>query len=342
MRSYGTNDARSSDLYWSSCPVGNTLIVAEGRETLNHLFAKENISIEYLGHGSASGEVGSFSGDYPRLFRFGGDAPPMVARAHGADTVVVGIIPYRERRGIAVRHNSTIKSVAELRGKKAVVARGAKRESHFLISVPYRDYIIALEANGLTEEEVQYIKLARGSYPEGETKGSQVRFVYTFLNRFIKAVVSGEADATWAGGVQATQLELEGKIRIIYDLEEHPEFKAGALIITVPGDLAREFPELVIKFLQMIVRTGRWSSQNRDQVIKIFARDAGVSEKAVILAHPADFHNYLIPGFSEKNVAALKQTESFLKDHEFIGRDFRMEDWLEEKFLHEALKLEGE
>ncbi|MDP2645049.1 MAG: ABC transporter substrate-binding protein [Desulfobacterales bacterium] len=340
-----TKPRNPETLCWHSCPTATTLVIARESGRLSDLFSEEGISLRYLqdeiGHPSVKGASGSFSGNYAGLFRFGGDAPPMSARAHGADTVLVGVIPHKQIKCIAVAYDSAIRSVKELKGKKVSLTKGFQEGSYFLVSAPYRDFLITMDANGLSESNVSYVNPSAGIF-EDKITSKPVRSVYNYLNRYAVALLAGETDAIQVNGTRAAELELSGKARLIYDLSEHPEINAGAQILTVPGTLAREFPELVKKFLKMIIETGRWACGNREEVVKMFAKDAGGSEEEVVRGHSLDFHNHLVPEFSDENIVALKRTAAVLNKHEFIDRDFKLEDWMEDRFLKDALQELGD
>ena len=85
-------------------------------------------------------------------FGFVGEAPPIFAQAAGAKFYYIGHDPAAPlAEAIVVRKDSTIKSVAELKGKKVALNKGSN--VHYLL-------VRLLEKNGLTLGDIQPVYLA--------------------------------------------------------------------------------------------------------------------------------------------------------------------------------------
>lgn len=333
MKETNAKSEKATEIKWTSCPIATPIIQAIRNGHAHQQFANDNVKFRYISHEGANPT--GLLGNSPRLFRYGGDCPPMCVSAHGADLVVIGMISHcRERVGIIVRAESDIESVQQLRNKRVAAFRWGHQKSHRMATVPYNYLIRSLEKNGLSEKDVEWTRISLGPYMESEPPPPAPRGIYTWINQFPNALLRGEIDFTISEGAEIAQLELEGRVRMIYDVTEHfEEAELGATILTVPRTFAKKEPELVRRFLKVIVETGKWCREHRSETIRIIAQDAGVTEEAVAKGHLADFHEHMVTELSDELVNNLKQTEKFLKDHGFIGKDFEVERWVDDSFI---------
>ena len=107
---------------------------------------------------------------------------------------------------------------------------------------------------------------------------------------------------------------------------------------TVSADFAAEHPDLVTRWMKVIVRAGLWARDNHDEVVRIIASATSVPEEAIIASYPPDFHKHLVPEVSERGIEALEIEKRFLKEHGFINNDFDVRKWVDRSFLDAALK----
>src|SRR4051812_768558 len=139
-----------------------TLTLLKGRGTLEQRLASRNIAVKWTefpaGPVLLEGlNVGSID------FGTVGEAPPIFAQAAGANLVYVANEPPAPlSEGIVVPKNSTLKSVADLKGKKVVLNKGSN--VHYLL-------VKALEKAGLDYKDIEVVFLppadARAAFERG-------------------------------------------------------------------------------------------------------------------------------------------------------------------------------
>ncbi|WP_335058069.1 aliphatic sulfonate ABC transporter substrate-binding protein [Nostoc sp.] len=170
-----------------------------------------------------------------------GETPPIFAQAAGNNLVYLVNIPAGtgESYGIIVPKDSSIKTVADLKGKKVAYARGTAL-TYFLAK--------ALEEVGLKFNDVQGVNL---TVADGQS---------AFLNKTVDAYVA--IDPT------LIKLQQEGTIRVLRDAQG----------IKTPGSFylaAREFAsnnlELFKAILEEYYQVGEWANQNRRSAAEILA-----------------------------------------------------------------------
>ncbi|MDR7049441.1 sulfonate transport system substrate-binding protein [Duganella sp. 3397] len=139
-----------------------TLTLLKGRGTLEQRLAGKNVTVKWTefpaGPQLLEGlNVGSVD------FGTVGEAPPIFAQAAGANLVYVGNEPPSPAsEAIVVPKSSTVRSVADLKGKKIVLNKGSN--VHYLL-------VKALEKAGVAYQDVQVIYLppadARAAFERG-------------------------------------------------------------------------------------------------------------------------------------------------------------------------------
>ncbi|KAF3996419.1 sulfonate ABC transporter substrate-binding protein [Glaciimonas immobilis] len=131
--------------------AASTLVLLKAHGTLEKRLAPQGIDVRWAEFSAGPQllealNVGSVD------FGYVGEAPPIIAQAAGADFVYSGYeIPTPLAESILVQHDSPIKTVAELKGKKIAFNKGS--DVHWLV-------ISQLKKSGIAYSEFQPIYLA--------------------------------------------------------------------------------------------------------------------------------------------------------------------------------------
>lgn len=162
-----------------------------------------NKALEFLG--SSSIDFGSTAG-----------AAALLARANGNPIRSVYVYSKPEWTALVTRKDTTIQSIADLKGKKVAVTRGTD---------PFVFLLRALDSAGLTERDVELVAL---QHPDGKA-----------------ALERGDVDA-WAGldPLMATS-ELESGSRLFF---RKPEWNTYG-VLNVREEFATKYPKYVDKVL---------------------------------------------------------------------------------------------
>jgi sulfonate transport system substrate-binding protein len=179
-----------------------------------------------------------------------GESPPIFAQAAGANlTYVAAITPNPKGSGILVPKDSPLQTVADLRGKKVVFAKGSS--ANYLI-------VQLLEKAGLKFSDIQPIYLtpadARAAFVKGEADA------WVIWDPFFAAAETGTNSRVLANG--------EGLNKI-----------GGYYIAS--RKFATENPKILKATLEVIRDLETWSDQNRDEVAKVLTDALKLDSEAV-------------------------------------------------------------
>ncbi|MFC5458783.1 sulfonate ABC transporter substrate-binding protein [Massilia niabensis] len=229
-----------------------TLTLLKGRGTLEKRLAAQNIAVKWTefpaGPVLLEGlNVGSID------FGTVGEAPPIFAQAAGARLVYVGHEPASpSSEAIVVPKGSTLRSLADLRGKKIALNKGSN--VHFLL-------VRALEKAGISWSQIQPIYLppadARAAFERG----------------------SVDAWVIWDPFLAAAEQQLGA--RVLADgrgLVSNHQFYLAA------RSFAEGQPGMTRILLEEIARVDDWGRANLTEVIQILSVQTGLPRNVVELA----------------------------------------------------------
>jgi ABC-type nitrate/sulfonate/bicarbonate transport system substrate-binding protein len=265
-----------------------------------------------------------------------------------------------EGQAILVKRDSSIQSVKELKGKRIALPTRPSNLIDFRQAMAKRGVIASFSAHGLSESDIKWVKIPIDT-PDiaKEAKNARTKEISgwkiapetgwrTPQQLEIEALNSGEVDAIYASTGSEVVLHQIGEARVIYRLDHHPDWKYRVnihypYICTVSTDLASERPDLVTRWIKVLIRAGMWAKTNYSEVTKIFSNstEATLSPKEIGEYYPNTFHQNLIPEITPRGIAALEIEKDFLREHGFIRKDFDVKTWIDNRFLDDAWKEIG-
>ncbi|HEY8607580.1 MAG TPA: sulfonate ABC transporter substrate-binding protein [Noviherbaspirillum sp.] len=229
-----------------------TLTILKARGNLEKRFAAQGVDVRWTEFPSGPAllealNVGSV--DYGTV----GEAPPIFAQAAGADLVyVANEPPAPSSEAIIVPPNSTLKSVAELKGRKVVLNKGSN--VHYLL-------VRALERAGLAYKDIDVVYLppsdARAAFERG----------------------SVDAWVIWDPFLAAAEKQLGARI-----LADGKGLVANHQFFLASRPYAEKNPAIVKGILEELVRVDEWSRQNQKEVAAILSQQIGLPADIVELA----------------------------------------------------------
>ncbi|MFZ6776722.1 sulfonate ABC transporter substrate-binding protein [Undibacterium sp. Ji83W] len=174
-----------------------------------------------------------------------GEAPPIFAQAAGADLLYVGNEPPAPGgEAIIVPKNSTLKSVAELKGKKVVLNKGSN--VHYLL-------VKVLEKAGLNYKDVEVIFLppadARAAFERG----------------------SVDAWVIWDPFLAAAEKQLGARV-----LADGKGAVSNHQFYLAARPYAQKSPEVLRIVLEELAKVDEWSAKNHKEVASILATQTGL------------------------------------------------------------------
>lgn len=229
-----------------------TLTLLKGRGSLEKRLASKGINVKWTefpaGPVLLEGlNVGSID------FGTVGEAPPIFAQAAGANLVYVGNEPPSPAsEAIVVPQQSTLRSVAELKGKKVALNKGSN--VHYLL-------VRALEKAGLKYSDVQTVFLppadARAAFERG----------------------SVDAWVIWDPFLAAAEKQLGARV-----LADGKGLVSNHQFYLAARSYAQKNPEIVAILLDELAKVDSWGAANPKEVASVLAAQTGLDPAIVELA----------------------------------------------------------
>lgn len=331
-------------VYYTLCPVKVASHPAMHQGFYDRAFAKEGVTYTHISTLPADRWAVHYKHDHPHFFRDGGNIPPLWTRAKGADTVLIGLSFSQRRQSILVANDSDITSVDDLRGKKLSLP---KRQDaiDFFRAMSHRGFLVALQQRGIDSKDVEWVEVTATDAISGrEGCGSVWSANSDATAAFgdeVDVLRAGTVDAIYMSGGRVGSVLATGAVRSICDLDTHPDpfvrvNNCDPAVITVSGVLAREHPDLVVRYLEATLQGAAWARQHPDETVTILAKETFATEVSIRASFPPDLHETLEPELSERGLNALEIQKQFLLDHGYIERDFDIYDWADASFMEAA------
>lgn len=290
-------------------PYGNGSIgVLRGLELLEKEFEQDGIRIEWQfprGTGPAINEA--FANRQLEFASYGG-LPNIVGRGAGVRTTVLaasGISPTY----VAVRPQASIKTLADLKGKKVAFQRG----TIFELSLS-----LILASVGLKNEDVQLFDL------QGADQTA--------------AIQSGDVDVILGQGNQVLALVHSGLVEVLYSTKgPAPGSTFGSF--TVLDSFAKDNPEIVARVLRGYVEASHFASldENREKLYDIWALTGSPRESYVTDYADDDLRDRNSPLIDDFYRTNIKAGLDFTLEQKLVRKPFDVDEWIQQSLLTKIL-----
>lgn len=252
----GFSQAQSKGTLQGTLRIGfqkyGTLTLLKARGTLEKRLASQGIDVKWTefpaGPVLLEGlNVGSID------FGTVGEAPPIFAQAAGANLVYVGNEPPAPTaEAIVVPKTSTLKTVADLKGKKVALNKGSN--VHYLL-------VKALEKAGLDYKDIETVFLppadARAAFERG----------------------SVDAWVIWDPFLAAAEKQLGARV-----LADGKGLVANHQFFLASRPYAEKNPEVIKVILEELTKLDEWGRNNVKEVAAILSGQIGLAPDVVELA----------------------------------------------------------
>lgn len=263
-------------------------------------FAEDGIKVEQVTVNDGAGFVEAIASKQVDLGSFG-DQPIISGYASGRNIEIVATWASNSRTNrLLANPDSGITSIEDLAGKKVGYTAGTTTQKLAMI---------LLEAAGLTEDDVEFINLEASS-------------MYT-------ALVAGEIDAGILWGAESIEAMANG-MQLITDLEP---YAVNLNVLAANTDFAEEYPELVVKYIEVADRTAKWIDENQEEAAAKIAVLTDVSEESASYTVADEDRNV---GLLDRDKEGLNQTAEFLYSSGIIERELTTDDFVDTQYLELA------
>ncbi len=344
----------STDTLWyTRCPVPTAFSIAVQNGWLDEEFAGDGITVQSLAV-STDPKVrqSHFEQTQSNFFRHGGNIPPLVSRSRGADVRLIGLSWTDLHELLLAKPGSGINGPEDLRGKRLSLPRRVSDSVDFWRATVIRGYEKALDAAGLTVDDVEFVELEVDRSYVGDTTDStaadatlwDARFMLGFQREEANALESGEVDVIFSQGSHAVNLQGFTGAKTVLDIatldrREQRINNATPLVFTVTGDLLDARPDLVARVVARTIQSGQWAKANPSGATRIVADEVGIAEALLPLAFSEALPQQLSIDLGDDNIAALKSQADLLERHGFLAGPIDWDAFIDHGPLAEAQKL---
>lgn len=236
---------------------------------------------------------------------FMADLPAILAKSTGQPIEIVSNVAYGEKGlAVLVKSDSSIKSVAELKGKKVAYATGS-----------YAQHLLALLLNqeGLSLDDVESINLGAGDQPA--------------------ALANGEVDAIVIWEQYISKLTSDGTAKVLAD---GTGIKRGNMVTYFLTDYAKANPDVVEAYIKALNRADELLASDPDEAAKLTAEDFGVDTE--LMRKIIDNFSYSTE-LTTEDIEEITKVKDFSLEAGIIAADVDMNQFINTQYL-EAVKNE--
>jgi ABC-type nitrate/sulfonate/bicarbonate transport system substrate-binding protein len=327
-----------SELWFTRCPVPTATGIAADLGWLDAEFAADGIAVRSLqDRGSGPGlRQEHFSHELSSLVREGGNVPALWARARGADTRLIGLTWIDERQAIVVRAGDRLDDPAQLAGRRVAIPARPAEAIDFWRAMALAGFAGALRSAGARLADVTLVDVAPEEDGEGRGAGG--------FAPEVRAVVEGRADAAYVKGAPGLEAATRAGALVALDLDDHPDRATRVnngtpRPITVHQCLLDTQPDVVARFVAVLLRAADWAASRPEEVATVLARETHAGAASVAGAYRDGFHTSLHPSLARDRLALLEQQKDFLLAHGFLDADVDVAAWVDHTTLDAARGL---
>lgn len=230
------------------------------------------------------------------------DFPGIIATSRGVPLKLIMSEDSDINANIAVRKESNIHSLADLKGKKVALPRGTYMQRYFTLFIEQQGYKLS---------DFNIIQMT---------------------NDAESALLNGAIDAmVWT---EQSTARLENKsptITTLYSTRTEPELSGISVIVGREAFINQN--EKVIKAMNIaLLKASKYAQNNPDQAEILLAKESDTNIEIIKKIH--DFHS--IDSFSKRysvnitdnDIRKLKQTQQFLIDNKIITKPIDIKNWV--------------
>lgn len=291
-------------------PGANPLAVVKAKGWLEEEFAKDNIKVEWTFFRGAGPAVNEALAAKQLDVVFLGDLASVIGRARGLPTRLIAVTGRGSNSYLAVPPGSTIKTIADLKGRKVSVLKGTAYQ---------RPFDALLADVGLTEKDLRLVNM---DWPTSKT-----------------ALVTQDIDATF-GGADLHLLKNKGVTLPVSTKGRGPAYAIYASVLAT-DDFVTRYPAVTARIVRQLVRASQWASDeaNRTALIELWDQNSGQGQAVF----KAEFDGESLkarhsPRVDDDAVAVYKSVASDAVKLGLIKQPFDVDAWIAPQFVDMAIK----
>ncbi|MCM2393682.1 ABC transporter substrate-binding protein [Streptomyces albipurpureus] len=326
-----THSTLPATLWFTRCPVPTATGIAADLGWLADEFGPDGITVASLQNAPATtARDHHYTHALDGLFREGGNVPALWTRSRGEPTRLIGLTWIEERQVVLVAADSAIEGAGDLKGRRLAVPRHPL-PIDFWRAMALRGFEGALSSAGLTLADTVPVDVPAEAHADQ-------------WSAELDALRAGLVDAVYAKGATAVEAAARSGARIAVELDDHPDRRTRVnngtpRPITVRESLLEDHPELVARFLAVLVRAADWAAGHPDDLARVLSRETGAGATGVAGAYRARGHRDLRIDLSGERLDLLARQEHALRAHGFLAEPVDVREWVAPEPLRRAADL---
>lgn len=213
-----------------------------------------------------------------------GGTSAILAAANGVDLKIIGMYSRAPKAFTIMAKDPTIKSVADLKGKKVAGPKG---------TILHQLLLASLAQNNLKPEDVDYINMP--------------------IPSSVSSMQAGNVDAALIAG-PAVPKALASGARILTTGEGLLD---ATIVIATSNEFLKNYPDLVKRYLKVHEESLQYMKDKPDEVYQLAAEETGISLDEVKQMYGwYDFN----PTITDKDLQDLEKTQDFLVQNEMLTK----------------------
>jgi sulfonate transport system substrate-binding protein len=339
------------DLWYTRCGAATASALAIRKNWLQEEFARGGTTLHSLRDSDSLATRNShYHHGQTGMFREGGNIPPIWAKGSGQDTVVIGITWLDEYQGILSRAGSGLETLADLKGKRLGIPQHRDAVIDFQRGAAQHGFVTALALAGLKPADATLVDIDAPSYdlldgPRRRPQGAERRDVA------LEALEQGVVDAIFIRFARGARASRDPRFHEVININtlKDPLLRVNngtPRPVTVDRAFLDKHPDIVVRYLAVLLRTAAWAADNHEEVVQLLApEDGGGDIEDVIASHGTAVHKSFTPKLTAEYIEGLQTQKNFLRDWGYLRHDFDVRtDWIVGEPLeraHQLLKQES-
>ncbi|WP_437881440.1 ABC transporter substrate-binding protein [Pseudomonas sp. LRF_L74] len=292
---------------------GGVVDVLRDQQILEKAFAADGIKVEWVFFKGAGPAVNEALANGQVDLAYLGDLAAIIGKANGLDTRLLSATIRDIRLYLGVTPGTQVKTLADLKGKKVAIFRGTAYQLSFAA---------ALASQGLKERDLQVINLD--------------------FSAATAALAAKQIDATWAGS-NLISLQQRGLAELPLNTDDLGGVGSVQAMLVGAGAFVDEHPQVVARLLKAQQQAVSWlrDEANKEAYVSLVAGLSGYPRRQL----QSDLENTRVermfdPHLDADYLARLQAGVDLASEQRLIRKGFKVADWVEPRFLDEALRPE--
>lgn len=271
-------------------PLNIPSIIEKDRQLFEKEFGRDGISVIFPEINSGAKQTEAVAAGALDFCNALGGTSAILAASNGVDLKIMGMYSRAPKAFMIVTNSPSIKSVADLKGKKVAGPKG---------TILHQLLVTALIKNNLNAEDVQFLSMD--------------------IPAAAAALQNGSIDAALLAGADANRA-LKTGARLLINGEGLVE---GSVVVAVRGDFLKNHPDLVERFKQVQGQSLLFLQQNPEEAYRMAAEELGISvDEVKQMISWYDFDPQIKPA----DIQDLQSTQEFLLKNGMQTRAVNIEE----------------